>query len=67
MANMSYCRFENTYNDLKNCYDNIEEFTSKAEEDKKIDLLALCKRIVEDYGEYEEKDFNVDIEEGEEN
>ena len=25
MANMSYCRFENTFNDLIDCFDNIHE------------------------------------------
>ena len=25
MANMSYCRFENTYNDLLDCLENISE------------------------------------------
>ena len=25
MANMSYCRFENTFNDLIDCFDNIWE------------------------------------------
>lgn len=25
MANMSYCRFENTYNDLIDCINNINE------------------------------------------
>lgn len=25
MANMSYCRFENTYHDLKDCYEALNE------------------------------------------
>jgi hypothetical protein len=25
MANMGYCRFENTYNDLMVCYSHIED------------------------------------------
>jgi len=25
MGNMSYCRFENTVNNLQNCYENFEE------------------------------------------
>lgn len=27
MPNMSYCRFENTYNDLMDCYNNMEKST----------------------------------------
>ena len=31
MANMSYCRFENTYNDLLDCLENIEFEAEKKE------------------------------------
>jgi hypothetical protein len=31
MANMSYCRFENTFNDLLDCFENISQ---EAENDR---------------------------------
>ena len=36
MANMSYCRFENTYGDLQDCYDALIEAGSikEVEENK---------------------------------
>lgn len=55
MANMSYCRFENTVRDLQDCYNAMsEEFDgenqnelSPSEESAKKHLIALCKDIVE--------------------
>jgi len=48
MANMSYVRFENTYNDLQDCYEAIvnEEELSESEEDYKQKLIKLCKKII---------------------
>lgn len=60
MANMSYCRFENTYGDLQDCYDaltnagSIEKFEDGANEyEKKYirKLVELCRDIVADFGE----------------
>jgi hypothetical protein len=52
MANMSYCRFENTYGDLRDCYNNIhDDDLSETEERYKARLIELCKRIVEEAGE----------------
>jgi len=53
MSNMSYCRFENTYKDLGDCYDNWEEdiSDSDSEEEYRKKLLGLCKSIVEGYDE----------------
>jgi len=50
MANMSYCRFENTLSDLKDCYDNITEDDnlSAAETEARKKLLLLCNRIAEE-------------------
>lgn len=47
MANMSYCRFENTYNDLKDCYLNIDNELSESEENYRKKLIKLCKEIAE--------------------
>ena len=42
MANMSYCRFENTYNDLIDCLDNIEnEASNDRDERYRIRLIKL--------------------------
>lgn len=55
MSNMSYCRFENTLDDLRDCYDNWEEETNEREERKKKKMMELCRQIVDDYGHlYEE-------------
>jgi len=51
MANMSYCRFENTLADLRDCYDNWEEELSESEKICQVHLLELCKNIVDDYEE----------------
>ena len=49
MANMSYCRFENTYRDLLDCYDNINDDLSKSEHNYRNQLLDLCREILNDY------------------
>jgi hypothetical protein len=67
MPNMSYCRFENTLEDLKDCYDalmeesprELMEEASQYEKDAIIRLLEVCEKIshmfdVEDY-EYAKK------------
>ena len=43
MANMSYCRFENTYHDLLDCLQNITEETNDRDErfrKRMIDILV---------------------------
>jgi len=57
MANMSYCRFENTYKDLVDCYnammDGIEDLSST--EKKYFEkMVKLCKQIADDFNEDEE-------------
>ena len=52
MVNMSYCRFENTLGDLRDCYENMEEeLTSESEVKAKQWLINLCRRIAHDYSE----------------
>jgi len=51
MGNMSYCRFENTYRDLKDCWDNgfsWEEPTSESEIKYRKLLVKMCQEIAED-------------------
>ena len=48
MANMSYCRFENTYRDLNDCYRNIDNTDlSKTEIAARRKLIELCQLIAE--------------------
>ncbi len=55
MSNMSYCRFENTYHDLKDCADHItDDFDNKPDEKRYRKLLiALCRTILDDVESFE--------------
>ncbi len=50
MANMGYCRFINTLDDLRDCEEHMDDeelsvFETKARER----LIKMCQRISEDY------------------
>jgi DNA invertase Pin-like site-specific DNA recombinase len=58
--NMSYCRFQNTLSDLRDCYHNWEgdagtyedseiEELSDDEKDAREQLLELCKKIINEH------------------
>jgi len=49
MANMGYCRFENTYNDLLDVYENWEEPQNELEEKYRQKLLKLAEKIVNEF------------------
>ncbi len=60
---MSYCRFENTYGDLKDCLEALSESDVKTLE-KEVNeyekpyirkLIKLCGQIAADYGENEDE------------
>ena len=54
MANMSYCRFENTYNDLIDCIENLNEPASNERDERyRKRLIELMIDTVES-GEAEE-------------
>ena len=53
MSNMSYCRFENTYDDLRDCFSNWE-VRSDSEEKYQALLVKLCEQIAHYYGDDEE-------------
>jgi len=56
MANMSYCRFENTERDLRDCFNNMDEDLDNEEEKRaKARLIKLCERIAAEFGEDEEE------------
>ena len=56
MSNMSYCRFENTSNDLRDCVDAMEEAysidemdLSESERAAMDHMVKLAKRFVDQY------------------
>ena len=53
MGNMSYCRFENTLADLRDCADALDKYSiadlDGTEKRAANELIALCKRIANDY------------------
>lgn len=51
MANMSYCRFQNTLSDLEDCYENWEDASSDEERAARARLLTICEWIVNDYAD----------------
>lgn len=57
MGNMSYCRFENTLRDLRDCYKDMSENDfyelSETEQEARNKLVALCQNISEQFEEEE--------------
>lgn len=69
MANMSYCRFENTYHDLKDCYEALNEAGSLESLEQTVNeyekkfiqkLVELCKDITDEFGDELYEDSNDD-------
>ena len=54
MPNMSYCRFENTLIDLRDCYDHMDDVDhqelSETEEKARKRMIKLCCEIADNYG-----------------
>ena len=49
MPNMGYCRFQNTYRDLQDCYEHLWDDELSFEEQRHRDFLVeLCKEIAEE-------------------
>lgn len=63
MANMGYCRFRNTLNDLRDCEDNFYNINSIEELVAAKRLLKLCQQIVDSIDEddivLEEEDVDI--------
>lgn len=55
MANMSYCRFENTLSDLRDCNEALQsgddEDMSASEKRARERLINLCAQIAANYGD----------------
>ena len=49
MANMSYCRFENTYRDLLDCLDAMNDRLDGREKGYRDRLVGICKEIIDEY------------------
>ena len=50
MANMSYCRFRNTLNDLQDCFNNFDDNDlDLSESNARRELYILCCNIVKSY------------------
>ena len=67
MSNMSYCRFENTALDLRDCLDAIQngeinDLSSLYEVDALEELLDLCKEVVAYKDEIEDAVYNNNLE-----
>lgn len=60
MGNMSYCRFENTLNDLRDCYNHMgnPDELSGSEKWVMLDMINLCKRISEQYDHMDDDDID---------
>lgn len=58
MANMSYCRFQNTLSDLRDCEDSDgmydPETLSGEERDARKRLIALCASIASEFEDEDE-------------
>jgi hypothetical protein len=52
--NMSYCRFRNTFQDLRDCYYNMDESIGDPDEFRaRKQMIELCKQIVEEWDGFE--------------
>ena len=55
---MSYCRFENTLRDLRDCIDHLDDELTDEESNARFKLMILCaeiakglNRLIEEYPE----------------
>ena len=56
MANMSYCRFENTYHDLIDCFDNIwNEAENERDERYRKNMIRFLKDRLDEIEELSEE------------
>ena len=54
--NMSYCRFENTFNDLIDCFDNIwEEAENERDERSRKRMIQFLKERIDEIEELSEE------------
>ena len=71
MGNMSYCRFRNTLNDLRDCQetlDNRERLSKKYDREEwsaREKLIKLCREIADNYDELDFPEKGEDEEDDE--
>lgn len=65
MANMSYWRFRNTLNDLRDCYDNMDNDVdmNKDEFYARKQMIELCMSIACEYVDLLGEDFEEEFDE----
>jgi len=62
---MSYCRFENTLRDLRDCYNNMDsDDLSKPEFYARRHMIELCMSIASEYVDLLNEDFVDEYPEG---
>ena len=70
MANMSYCMFENTFGDLKDCvtrleedgYEAVQRESNEYEQHAMKAMYDLCRRYMEAFEQqYEEFDEELEV------
>jgi hypothetical protein len=65
MANMGYCRFENTLRDLRDCYNNMDsDDLSESEFYARRHMIKLCMSIASEYVDLLNEDFVDEYPEG---
>jgi len=50
MSNMSYCRFQNTEQDLRDCKEHLTEVLPEDENEARKRLVGTCARILMELG-----------------
>ena len=55
MANMGYCRFHNTLQDLRDCQEHIDDDLSEEEAKERARLIKLCKEIAAEFEDEDEE------------
>ena len=58
---MSYCRFENTYRDLMDCYYNLNNTLSTSETEYRKELVKLCQSIVDEFDPYVDEEEEIPV------
>lgn len=66
MANMSYCRFQNTSNDLRDCVNTLEEEDYPESRDELAAakwMYSLCQRYINAYEAMQESSPESNVQE----
>tara|TARA_R100001132_G_scaffold24882_1_gene24588 strand:+ start:527 stop:733 length:207 start_codon:yes stop_codon:yes gene_type:complete len=67
MTNMSYCKFQNTESDLRDCEEFLHDTNLSEDENRaRIDLIMRCKDIAKDFDSEDIEGYFADNKEGDE-